>query len=130
MMKKTILAIAAMAVVGAVAFSLFFLMRGRTSDDRRGDGAYRAGLAENVEAQRSAAREAARLRRELDGVDFAALAARREAAGEEEKTAIDAMLAKRARAERLEREVARLQNEARRTVAARRQRETAAREGL
>ena len=129
-MKKTILAIAALAAVGAVALSLFFFMRERPSNDRRADGAYRAGLAENVEAQRSAAREAARLRRELDGVDFAALAARREAAGDEEKTVIDAMLAKRARAERLEREVARLQNEARRTVAARRQRETTEREGL
>ena len=60
-MKKTILAIAALAAVGAVALSLFFFMQERPSDDRRDDVAYRAGLAENVEAQRSSAREAARL---------------------------------------------------------------------
>ena len=145
-MKKVIMVIAELVVMAAVSLVFFMrhwqggdvegrankveLVRERQIDDRRDDGAYRTRLAENVEAQRNAAREATRLRRELDGIDFVALAARREAAVEEEKTAIDAMLAKRARAERLERVVARLQNEARRTVAARRQRETAEREGL
>ena len=98
--------------------------------DRRNDVGYRAKLAGLVESQRNAAGEAERLRRELAGVDFKALAARREKAGDEEKKAIDGLFAKRMRAEQMEKEVVRLQNEARQRVAARRQKEAAERGNL
>jgi hypothetical protein len=122
-MKKTIAMMVA-AMAAAIVVAVFFVFKNHKID-RRNDIGYRAELAGLVESQRSAAGEAARLRRELVGVDFEALAARREKAGDEEKKSIDGLFAKRARAERMEKEVVRLQNEARQRVAARRQKEAA-----
>ena len=124
--KKTVvlISVAAIATVGVVLCLWFFKAR---AIDRRNDAGYRAELAGLVESQRNAAGEAERLRRELAGVDFKTLAARREKAGDEEKKAIDGLFAKRARAEQMEKEVVRLQNEARMRVAARRQKEAAER---
>ena len=129
-MKRTTTKIAVLisiAAIAAVAVVLCLWRFKARAIDRRNDVGYRAELAGLVESQRSAAGEAARLRRELVGVDFEALAARREKAGDEEKKSIDGLFAKRARAERMEKEVVRLQNEARLRVVARRQKEAAER---